>query len=213
MATKFKRIKLKTADSSNGNGRSNGKKSNLMFGGPKKGSGREHGLINGDAKRRRIKSFLVKAKLAIYMEQGIEIEDAAKLCGLSPMQLGTLRSDPEFEEFVDFHSVKCEQIHLNNIKEAGELGQWQASAWMLERKFPDKYGKKDTVRHEYEVKLHSFKKLMLDVINTLEPNIRQMIMQRLRTINIEQEAHQIAVNNSPVNSNDNVINMMAGLGK
>jgi hypothetical protein len=146
--------------------------------------------IDSDSKDRCLK-FLTKAKLAMYMKRGLDIRDAAKLCNVSEYQLGILRSDPEFEEFIDFCTVNCELNHVSNIETAGSLGQWQASAWLLERKFPEKYGKKDTVKHEYEIKLLSFQKVVLNVINELEPSMRQLIMQKLRNVNVENEINQI----------------------
>lgn len=152
-----------------------------------------------DAKtKNKCQSFLTKAKLAMYMRRGMDVKDAAKLCGISDYQLGMLRSDPEFEHLIEYCAADCEQEHLNNIGSAGSLGQWQASAWILERKFPDKYGKKDTVRHEYEVKLMSFQKVILNVINDLDPSIRQLIMQKLRNINLESEVHTIQTDDQPL---------------
>lgn len=144
-----------------------------------------------DNGKSKAKTFLIKAKLAMYMKRGLEIKDAAKLCNVSDYQLGLLRSDPDFEQLIEYCAADCEHEHLNNIGAAGELGQWQASAWILERKFPDKYGKKDTVRHEYELKMMSFQKVILGVINDLDPSVRQLIMQKLRNINLENEVHEI----------------------
>ena len=137
-------------------------------------------------------AFALKVKLSTYLQQGLDIKEAAKLCKITDYQLGVLRSDPEFEDFISYCSSECEMGHLNNINTAGSSGQWQASAWILERKFPDRYGKKDTIKHEYEVKLLSFQKIILNVINDLDPNVRQMIMQKLRNINLESEMQEIS---------------------
>lgn len=146
---------------------------------------------NGTKQFLNSSKFFLKARLAMYMRQGLDIKDAAKLCNVSEYQLGLLRTDPEFEDFIEYCAISCECSHLENIKGAGDTGQWQASAWLLERKFPDKYGKKDTIKHEYEVKLLSFQKIILGVINELEPNVRQLIMQKLRSLNIDEEVEQI----------------------
>ena len=143
------------------------------------------------AAKDRCAKFLLKAKLGMYLKRGLDIKDATKLCGVTDYQLGMLRSDPEFEEFIEFCAADCESDHLENIEYAGSSGQWQASAWVLERKFPDKYGKKDTIKHEYEVKLFSFRQVILNIINELDPPVRQIIMQKLRAVNVESELHQI----------------------
>ena len=154
----------------------------------KKNNGKN--IIDSKTKERCTK-FLTKAKLVMYMKRGLDIKDASKLCNVSEYQLGILRSDAKFEELIGFCSANCELTHLQNITEAGSMGAWQASAWVLERKFPDKYSKKDTVRHEYEIKLMSFQKVILNVINELDPHIRQIVMQKLRSINVESEINEI----------------------
>ena len=150
-------------------------------------------------------NFLIKAKLAMYMKGGLDIKDASKLCNVSGYQLGQLRSDPEFEEFIEYCSANCELEHLGNITDAGSLGQWQASAWILERKFPEKYSKRDTVRHEYEVKLMSFRKIMLSIINELDPNVRHLFMQKLRNINVESEVEEVKMGGAKLIEMDSTV--------
>jgi hypothetical protein len=121
------------------------------------------------------------------MERGLTIDDAAKLIGITKYKLDVLRSDPEFDEFVDACSIKCEADNLGNIKEAGDMGQWQASGWLLERLYPEKYGKKDTVRHEYELKLNSFIQLVFRAINELDSHIRSSVYGKLRDLDVQNE--------------------------
>lgn len=134
-----------------------------------------------------INDTILKGKLCLYMERGLSVEDASKLTGVSSYKLSTLRCDPDFEEFVQICAVKCEADNLGNIKEAGDMGQWQASSWLLERLYPDKYGKKDTVRHEYELKLNSFIKLVFNVINELDSHTRSSIYGKLRDLDVQSE--------------------------
>ena len=130
------------------------------------------------------------------MEKGLDIEDAAKLCDISPYMLSVYRSDPEFEEFVQTCRVKCEESNLDNVKDAGDAGMWNASAWILERKFPDKYAKKDTVRHEYDVKVSSFIQLIFKAVNALEPYIRQTVLQKIRELDVDGEIIQMQQQNN-----------------
>lgn len=140
-----------------------------------------------DKVSKTIQDTLLKGKLAIYLERGLTIEDAAKLVGVTKYKLGVLRSDPEFEEFIEQCSAKFEYDNLANIKEAGDMGQWQASSWMLERMYPEKYGKKDTIRHEYELKLNSFMQLIFNAVNSLDAHHRSAIYAKLRELNVETE--------------------------
>lgn len=131
--------------------------------------------------------FLTKEKLCMYMQKGLILDDAAKLCDISPYMLSVYRSDPEFEEFAQACKVKCEESNLDNIKDAGDNGLWNASAWILERKFPDKWAKKDTIRHEYDIKLSSLVKLIFKAVNSLEPFIRLSVIQKINEIDVDGE--------------------------
>ena len=51
-----------------------------------------------------------------------------------------------------FHAVKqaeaeAEARDLEVIRRAGQLGQWQASAWRLERKHYDRWGRRQAIEH------------------------------------------------------------------
>ena len=48
-----------------------------------------------------------------------------------------------FVEFVDTLKkarAECQAFHLQNVIKAGQNGNWQASAWILERLFPTSFG-------------------------------------------------------------------------
>ena len=64
------------------------------------------------------------------------------------------REEPEFERYRVFRAAvlladaTAEDVHLTRINQASRAGAWQASAWFLERKYPDRWGRKDKVQHE-----------------------------------------------------------------
>jgi hypothetical protein len=41
--------------------------------------------------------------------------------------------------------------NVSNIKKAGDEGDWRASAWLLEKKYPEKFGKKNKVELDAKV--------------------------------------------------------------
>jgi hypothetical protein len=129
---------------------------------------------------------LSKAQIMEAVLCGLDIKEAAKINGVTDYKLGLFRSDPNFEELLQACQANAELEHLKNIAGAGKLGQWQASAWFLERKYPDKYGKKDTIRHEYEVKLGTFMRVVLEIVNTQAPELKKTILQNLRGVNVEE---------------------------
>jgi len=149
------------------------------------------------------KEELVKAQILEAIMAGMDVKDAAKLYGVTDYRLGLIRSDPDYEELLQACQSNVELDHLKNINAAGKLGQWQASAWLLERRFPDKYAKRDIIRHEYDVKLGTFIRLVLDVVNQVSPELKRNILQRLQIVNVEEivytaKRNEMGSHNPPV---------------
>ena len=69
-----------------------------------------------------------------YLKQGREDAEDGKV---------TIFSD--FLESVKRARASFRIYHMSKIREAAESGNWQASAWSLERLFPDEYGKQDKI--------------------------------------------------------------------
>lgn len=46
----------------------------------------------------------------------------------------------EFVETLKKTRAECQAFHLQNVIRAGQNGNWQASAWILERLFPTSFG-------------------------------------------------------------------------
>jgi hypothetical protein len=54
----------------------------------------------------------------------------------------------EFREAVKEAEAKSEVLTVGRIQQAAAGGTWTAAAWYLERKYPDRWGRKDHVRQE-----------------------------------------------------------------
>ena len=156
----MKRLKLK---STNGSG---GKKAKLYYA--------EDIVVN-----KKDRDFL-KSRIAYYLVIGLDINDACKLSDCSNEMFKRLRLDPDFEELVQKSFSQNELNHITNISNAGDKGFWQASAWYLERRFPEKYGRKDTVVHEYRIKMQTLQRVFLDVLDEVDPTLRYKVLNRLR---------------------------------
>jgi len=128
----------------------------------------------------------VVVDLQTYIERGLSLRDACTLSGVShDVFKAWLRSYPAFKEFIDMCLVRVESDALTYIKEAMEGGTWQASAWMLERKFPAKYGKRDMLKQEIFHNHQKFVKIILEVINEASPELRATVVNRLRAESID----------------------------
>jgi transposase len=87
-----------------------------------------------------------RAELLRWLEVGMPIEMAARLADLSPLTVTVWRSrcaDGQhgyirLEDDIQNAMARGESVHLARIAEAGRT-QWRASAWLLERMYPEKY--------------------------------------------------------------------------
>jgi hypothetical protein len=97
-------------------------------------------------------------KLLQAVRGGNYLETAARYAGLSyhTLRRWVLKADdpdapPEYREFkeaLEKARADAEVASLAKIQKAGSEGAWQASAWFLERSWPERWGKRETNRIE-----------------------------------------------------------------
>lgn len=89
------------------------------------------------------------------VKAGLSTTDVAKAVGIHPSTLFNwlswgedgIRGRDDDEEYVKFaHEYRRAEamrkaFHLQNITRAANDGQWQASAWYLERAYPQEFGR------------------------------------------------------------------------
>ena len=91
-------------------------------------------------------------KVVKFVSAGCFIETAAGAAGLSKntlyewMRIGENRKDPRsteelraWKKLLDEAAATAEARAVSGIQEAGAGGAWQAYAWFLERKYPDRW--------------------------------------------------------------------------
>ena len=98
------------------------------------------------------------AAIAEGVRNALPYPDAAALGGISlttyhvwmdkgaPVADEEEHPDPAFRDFreaIDEAKARLKTELLANIRKAGRDGKWQADAWILERKFPDEFGRID----------------------------------------------------------------------
>jgi len=116
--------------------------------------------------RYKFKDETVWQRLNQAISVGAYIEDACIFAGISSRQYRRWRElaeqgiEPYATRWVEINKSEANAVvrNLFNIQNASNNGTWQASAWLLERKYPDKYGRKETVNiidnDKYDVELH-----------------------------------------------------------
>ena len=82
------------------------------------------------------------------ISEGLTQEKAAKLAGIRKETIIDWKKKyPNFLNQLEQKQIEFESGHLRNIKKASKK-QWQASAWLLERKIPEEYSEKRQIKIE-----------------------------------------------------------------
>jgi hypothetical protein len=120
--------------------------------------------------------------------RGLTEEQACEMAGVN---YGTyaqwLLKYPLFKEFIRRIKAQVEHDALAYIQEAMAGGTWSAAAWFLERKWPQRYGKRDVLKQQiYHVHLE-FVRVVLDIVNDQDPAIRAKILGELKRRKIDIE--------------------------
>ena len=100
----------------------------------------------------------VKRRFLTSIRAGNDKKVAAAMAGISESTLYSWieqgkRSDPE-PEFLEFLELltqaeaEAEVAAVARIQQAAQNGRWQASAWWLERKYGERWGRNDKIRQE-----------------------------------------------------------------
>jgi transposase len=108
----------------------------------------------------------VQEAIVTAVRAGNYVETAASAAGISVqtfynwMERGEADKDQDrdspfvgFFEAVEKAKAESEKIDLDHIAKAAGEGSWQAAAWRLERRFPDKWGKNDRMKIEHAGKI------------------------------------------------------------
>lgn len=87
-------------------------------------------------------------KVLELISQGIPIIKACHAVGVSrEVYYGRLKTNKEFQIAVEQAQASYIQVHLDNIKKVAiESKQWAASAWLLERGFPEHFSNRSELR-------------------------------------------------------------------
>jgi len=122
--------------------------------------------VTNDGIRYKFEDEQVWSRLSQALSVGAYIEDACVFAGISSRQYRRWRVlaekgvEPYASKWVEIQKSEAQAIvrNLFNIQNAANSGTWQASAWILERKYPDKFARKDFVQisegKDFDVELY-----------------------------------------------------------
>lgn len=90
-------------------------------------------------------------KIVDAIAEGNYLETAAAIGGVTYttlnnwMKKGEVASSGAYVEFLEAvkkAEAEAEALRVSRISKAGKEGNWQADAWYLERRYPDRWGKR-----------------------------------------------------------------------
>jgi hypothetical protein len=103
----------------------------------------------GGGKRPKYADPEVMLPLLHYIEEGLPMSDAARLAGVGPSTLYEWRETvPAVREALKGAEAKFKATMVAHIRRAAPT-QWQAAMTMLERRFPEDFGRRDRIHHEH----------------------------------------------------------------
>ncbi len=119
-------------------------------------------------------------RLSAAIRRGAYVETAAALCGISKDSfyrwLRMAETDEatalirKLSDAVKRAMADAEMRDLDVIDNAAQQGQWQAAAWRLERKYPQKWGRQAKLQSE-----HSGPKGRPIEVNASRANLKKII--------------------------------------
>jgi len=121
--------------------------------------------------------------------RGLTEQQACEMVGVGYRTYTTWMSKyPLFKEFIRRIKAQVEHDALLYVKEAMQGGTWSAAAWFLERKWPQRYGKRDVLKQQiYHVHME-FVRVVLDIVNNQDPIVRDAILGELKKRKIDIES-------------------------
>ena len=81
---------------------------------------------------------------------------------------------PQFRDFIRRVKAQVEFDALEYMHDAMDGGIWQAASWFLERKYPQRYGKRDVLKQQIYMVHIEFVKIVTQVINEQDPIIKSL---------------------------------------
>lgn len=91
-----------------------------------------------------------KTRILDYLTRGLSRFDAAARVHVVHTTIANeAERDPEFLASLKDAEIDCKLFHLDKIRNAKRDTPWQASAWFLERKWPEEFGKAEYSRVDF----------------------------------------------------------------
>ena len=96
-----------------------------------------------------MKSSKQKDELFRLLSDGLPVTLATAAAGIGRTTFYNWMNDAKFAEQVEAAQARAVAPLLDRIRTAASNGQWQAAAWILERRWPGEFGRRDRLQTEH----------------------------------------------------------------
>lgn len=96
-----------------------------------------------------MKSSKQKEELFRLLADGLPVTLATAAAGIGRTTFYKWMNDPTFADRVENAQARAVAPLLERIRTAADNGQWQAAAWILERRWPGEFGRRDRLQTEH----------------------------------------------------------------
>lgn len=137
------------------------------------------------AGRKTLLTPKLKNQIGSNIKLGMPLKFAAEAAGIHEatfyrwMQEGEKATKGQYHEFCEYIK-QCQSVavkkHLNLITKAATEGSWQASAWILERRHPEEFGRNDklnidakTKNENLNVNIETTEEIRAEILSKLSP--------------------------------------------
>jgi len=101
-----------------------------------------------------------RQRLLELLESGLPVSLAAAAAGIGRTTIYNWMQDSKFADLVESAQARGVAPLLERIRTAADNGQWQAAAWILERRWPADFGRRDRLETESTTPLQVIVKRM-----------------------------------------------------
>jgi len=98
----------------------------------------------------RQKLFVDAVSAGNYIETAAELAGVTNVTFYNWMKRGRQTQSGKYFEFLNAikkAEARAEVMRVSRIAKAGQEGNWQADAWYLERRYPDRWGRRQRLEH------------------------------------------------------------------
>jgi len=114
----------------------------------------------------------LQTEICEYIASGNTFKRACRLSGISDSIFydwkakGEKEKQGKYSEFLDTikrSSEKFKQTNIDIIQQAAKGGTWQAAAWLLERKHPEEFGRRDRINIDLNSQEDKLAKMLKEI--------------------------------------------------